>query len=608
MRRSTVAIAQALAALALGCSEPPAPAAPRDAATDLRGDDAASDTGAPLADASDVHSQDDDVPHDLDAPDVSDAPDAPDAPDANDASDAADVTDANDAGAGRVRLVAPLSGAVWGGDRPAFRWAPSDPARPTTLQLCADRVCTRPVGEQTFTGGSARWPVALAAGRYHWRARQGDGPYTATWRFAVRPGTRPREGGVVGALGDIDGDNYDDLTVLWNVAGYLGDATPLALRSGVGLQELHGAPGGFGLRRWVPIPNGSVPTPPTAPVGDLDGDGFPDQITGLRERPEVARIEALRGTSFGLYSTTVQYMLPTFYAQILPAGDFDGDGYGDVLLTINYMIASGGGAYWVPGSATGARAPERFVVPNVTRAGMITGSSTAADFNGDGYGDAVVCGTEGDPCRLFAGGPSWPPSGPSLEIPPANGHDGFGARAQAVGDVNGDGYADLMIVALETMRPNLTSLYFGGASGLRATADRTLEDCSGCVPPPLVGVGDITGDGVDDLARGDDFLHVEVFRGGPDVLRGEPMTLTLTGTPLPIRRDFDGDGRADLVLRRDSDDAQSTYEVYLSTADGFRMVASFTFGAAATSPAPFDVGARRVRSRVRLASRARGAA
>ena len=452
-------------------------------------------------------------------------------------------------------------------------------------------------------GGSVRLASPLPGGRYYWRARRERGAFSATWQFAVPVGARPHSGATVGATGDVNGDGRDDLTVLWSIPGYLGDATPVGLRLGAGLAELHGAPEGLGAVRWVPIPMGSVPVLPTVMVGDADGDGFMDQLIGLRDRPELARVDQLSGSPVGLLSTPIHYMVATYYSSVLPAGDMNGDGYGDAVLTLNYMAASGGGAWWMRGSAAGFLAPARFALPVLTGANMVTGSTATGDFNGDDFGDVVVCGIEGDPCRVFAGSAAGPPTAPTIELSPAMGHDGFGARATSAGDVNGDGFADLVVSAYETRRPQLTGLYLGSAAGLPTTPSRVMEDCSGCFPPPFIAVGDVTGDGVDDLVRGDDFSMLQLFAGGPDVLAAAPRSLPISGIPMPLRRDFNGDGYGDLVLRRDNDLGQSVFEVYLGGAAGFRSIMTFRFGSTMTSPTPVEVGAARTRPTFRLAAR-----
>jgi len=338
-------------------------------------------------------------------------------------------------------------------------------------------------------------------------------------------------------------------------------------------------------------------------VGDADGDGFTDQLVGLRDRPERTRLDQFAGSAVGLISTPIHYIVETYYSAVLPAGDMDGDGYGDAVLSLNYRAASGGGVWWMRGSAAGFLAPARFAAPYDSRSGMVTGSLATGDFNGDDFGDVVVCGTEGDPCRVFTGSAAGPPVAPTVEIPPTMDHDGFGARATSTGDVNGDGFADLIISAYETRRPQLTSLYLGSAAGLPTAPSRVLEDCSGCFPAPFIAVGDVTGDGIDDLVRGDDFSMLQLFPGGPDVLLGAPRELPIFGNPQPLRRDFNGDGNGDLVVRRDNDLGQSVFEVFLWEAAGFRSIMTFQFGPSTTSPHPVEVGVAPARPAFRLAAR-----
>src|SRR4051812_29222779 len=78
----------------------------------------------------------------------------------------------------------------------------------------------------------------------------------------------------------------------------------------------------------------------------------------------------------------------------------------------------------------------------------------------------------------------------------------FGARVMAAGDVNGDGYGDLMVGAAGWKgRRGKASLFLGSPSGLGASSAWSLE---GAQADELLGdrlgqAGDLNGDGFDDV-------------------------------------------------------------------------------------------------------------
>ena len=67
---------------------------------------------------------------------------------------------------------------------------------------------------------------------------------------------------------------------------------------------------------------------------------------------------------------------------------------------------------------------------------------TTLDVNGDGYADVAVGEPGTGQVNVYLGGPSGPPSSPSLVLTEASSGSGLGVFIASAGDVNGDGYAD----------------------------------------------------------------------------------------------------------------------------------------------------------------------
>ncbi|WP_159396901.1 FG-GAP-like repeat-containing protein [Sorangium cellulosum] len=267
-------------------------------------------------------------------------------------------------------------------------------------------------------------------------------------------------GGSVAAVGDVNGDGFDDVAVGEWAAPYaylyMGDASGRLSRSvelslGVSAQDLSAM---------------------ASSAGDVNGDGFSDVMVSFVSSSS-ARHQTVRLYSGGPGATLdaepeMELMPPTedssFASAAASAGDMNGDGFGDVI------VGSPGidRAYIYLGSPEGLNP-----VPDLTLDGQGSTSfglvvASAGDMNGDGFGDVAVGTADyvGSPgaVYVYAGG-----AGAALDNrpdvafhAPALG-DGFGSVLGSSGDLNGDGYSDLVVAA-----PSGDAVYiFLGQSDLR---------------------------------------------------------------------------------------------------------------------------------------------
>src|SRR5262245_5620949 len=140
--------------------------------------------------------------------------------------------------------------------------------------------------------------------------------------------------------------------------------------------------------------------------------------------------------------------------------------------------------------------------------------SSAGDVNGDGFSDWLV-GDDGynshqGRAYLYLGGKNLSPNGttaPYLTFTGQNPNDHFGYSVASAGDVNGDGYSDVLVGALNYSASGVNAgrvyLYLGGPSmdnvpDLVLTGETTFSYFS----TSMAAVGDLNGDGFGDFMVG----------------------------------------------------------------------------------------------------------
>jgi len=186
--------------------------------------------------------------------------------------------------------------------------------------------------------------------------------------------------------------------------------------------------------------------------------------------------------------------------------------------------------------------------------------ATAGDVNGDGYSDAIVGANGNSRAYIYFGGPLVDNTADIILIGESS-SDLFGVSVSTAGDVNGDGFTDVIVGA--NGYNNYTGrsyIYFGG-SNMNNIADviMTGELTSNYYGWTVSSAGDVNGDGYSDVIVGAPLYNSFVgcgyiYFGGTsmnnvaDVLMTGEVSNSKFGTSVSKAGDVNGDGFSDIIV------------------------------------------------------------
>jgi signal transduction histidine kinase len=385
------------------------------------------------------------------------------------------------------------------------------------------------------------------------------------------------------AAGDVNGDGFNDVLVgarVYSRPGYW--------RAGRAVLFYGSARGLDPAPAWVQEgPEPEERFGETVACADVNGDGFADVLIGSwMHRNRSGAVGLFLGAKDGPSAPPSWQVegevegLCYGYA-LCAVGDVNGDGYADVLIGAPFFSQTErqpGRVDLFYGGRDGLKPVADWTFRATQRASSLGAAIAAAgDVNGEGLADFLVS----EPAwyererktryllhtgrvLVFHGSRAGPPRRPDSEILSEEKFgSGFGRTVSGAGDVNGDGFADVLLSAftghVDGREEGKVYLHLGGRAGLAPTPAWIAR---GSVPEGLFGctlasVGDVDGDGFADVliggarsgGSGTNFVRAVLFRGGGLGLRTEPdwffeqdVAFAEPGITVAGLGDVDGDG------------------------------------------------------------------
>ncbi len=298
-----------------------------------------------------------------------------------------------------------------------------------------------------------------------------------------------KSGRSVASAGDVNGDTIDDLLI----GGFNGSSFVVFGKQGSSQGNINLAVADAAVGFRIKTTAGDFSGSTVASAGDINGDGLADLILGAPRADQATLNVYDNGASYIVFGKSTSFGTEIDLAAIdgsviridgefgfdasgnsvASAGDFNGDGFDDIIIGAYKAVGNRGASHVVFGKETGwanfnlasLSGSDGFQITGET-GGNFSGESVASagDINGDGFDDIIIGAS-------FVNGLYGPRIGASyvlfgkagafdanVDLSTLDGTTGFkingkaaydesGGSVASAGDVNGDGFDDLIIGA-----------------------------------------------------------------------------------------------------------------------------------------------------------------
>ncbi|MCC8997718.1 MAG: FG-GAP-like repeat-containing protein [Nitrosomonas sp.] len=457
--------------------------------------------------------------------------------------------------------------------------------------------------------------------------------------FSIKPDLpNPYGNGPGAAIGDFNGDGFDDLILPSTT--FSNDSASIFFGKGTGFKSIESLnDGGVNVRA---LQNANYDVNIAAMnAGDINGDGMNDIILSSTAGygPHLSKVIfgqssfvndtiqiGSNGTKgFTLQATDDEFTSDGFGSLARGTGDINNDGYDDLIvgsgISVSYdasnnKLVSAGSAYVVFGKASGMSGKFLMTSLDGTNGFRLDGIneydfagyevSNAGDVNDDGFSDVLI-GAPGTDINGNKSGSSYVVFGKAsgfdavVNLANLDGTNGFamnglagdelGSSVSNAGDVNGDGFGDILIGARGADNHGVDSgsvyVIFGKSTGFSATLDlaNLASDAGFRVDGLHAGdqltsfsaAGDINKDGFDDftVANSVIFGRSDFFSNPEKVIKGTNKSDMLVGTKAAERFEAGngndtliGKGGADTYLAGNGNDYIRVSDLNFKLVDG----------------------------------------